>query len=215
MTKVSLQLLKSFAPFTDLEHKQLLPLLERTRLKHANAGRCLMELGSTSDKVIYLVGGTLQLEARDGVKYTVESGSDKARAPIAQLVPRQYRVETLTPVDYLQIERQLVENIIEQKRIEEIDRDREMTDYPLETELYLELERDIAKDTLVLPSLPEVALSVREAVQREDRDTESVAKIISADPSIAAKLIKVANSPLYAGRAAVSDCTGAIVRLGP
>jgi HD-like signal output (HDOD) protein len=214
MTKVSPQLLKSFKPFSDLETEQLMPLLKGARLKQANAGRCLMELGSASDKVIYLVGGKLQLVAKDGAKHTVESGSDKAKAPIAQLLPRQYRVETVTPVDYLQIERKLVETLIERVRAEEIERTREMKDYPLETKLYMELERDIENDTLVLPSLPEVAVRIREVVQRENSDAESLAKILRSDPAITAKLIKVANGPLYAGGAPVRDCTGAVVRLG-
>lgn len=191
-----------------------MPLLKGARLKQANAGRCLMELGSASDKVIYLVGGKLQLVAKDGAKHTVESGSDKAKAPIAQLLPRQYRVETVTPVDYLQIERKLVETLIERVRAEEIERTREMKDYPLETKLYMELERDIENDTLVLPSLPEVAVRIREVVQRENGDAESLAKILRSDPAITAKLIKVANGPLYAGGAPVRDCTGAVVRLG-
>ncbi len=215
MTKVSPQLLKSFSPFADFEAEQLMPLLNRTRLKHANAGRCLMELGSVSDKVIYLVQGKLQLEAKDGVKHIVESGSEKARAPIAQLLPRQYRVETVTPVDYLQIDRKLVETLVAQRQtVDAAGRDRQMTNYPLETALYVELERDIEHDSLVLPSLPDVALRIREVMQREEADADALAKVVHADPAITAKLIKVANSPLYAGTEQVRDCLGAIVRMG-
>ncbi len=215
MTKVSPQLLKSFSPFGDFEAEQLMPLLDRTRLKHANAGRCLMELGSTSEKVIYLVQGKLQLVAKDGVKHIVESGSEKAKAPIAQLLPRQYRVETVTPVDYLQIDRKLVEALVARKRTaDKAARDQEMTDYPLETELYLELQRDIEQDSLVLPSLPDVALRIREVMNKDGGDADALAKVVHSDPAITAKLVKVANSPLYAGTEPVRDCLGAIVRMG-
>ena len=118
-------------------------------------------------------------------------------------------------MDYLQIDRKLVEALVAQKRtVHEAGEDRQVTGYPLETELYLELERDIEHDSLVLPSLPDVALRIREVMQNDEADAGALAKVVHSDPAITAKLIKAANSPLYAGTEPVRDCLGAIVRMG-
>ena len=59
----------------------------------------------------------------------------------------------------------------------------------------------IKDDQLILPTLPEVALKVREVADDPSADIESLANVISCDPALSARLIRVANSPLLrAGR---------------
>jgi HD-like signal output (HDOD) protein len=67
---------------------------------------------------------------------------------------------------------------------------------------------------LVLPSLPDVALKVSNAVQDETSDAHTIAKIVQADLAITAKLIGAANSAYYGGSEPVHSCSDAVVRLG-
>jgi putative nucleotidyltransferase with HDIG domain len=78
-----------------------------------------------------------------------------------------------------------------------------------------ELLDDIKNNRLKLPILPEVALKVREAVNKPDAAAATIAKAVSADASIAARLLQVANSPLYRGANAIGNVQNAIARLGP
>ncbi len=59
-----------------------------------------------------------------------------------------------------------------------------------------ELLSAIEKDELVLPTLPEVALQVREVAQDPNSNISSLAAVIGRDAAISARIIKVANSPL-------------------
>ena len=59
-----------------------------------------------------------------------------------------------------------------------------------------ELLSAIEKDELVLPTLPEVALQVREVAQDQNSNVASLAAVIGRDAAISARIIKVANSPL-------------------
>ena len=68
-------------------------------------------------------------------------------------------------------------------------------------------------EKLVLPSLPDIAMKLREAM-RKDMGIDEVVKIIHTDPPIVAKLIQVANSPLYDTGMPVSNCHEAIRRIG-
>jgi HD-like signal output (HDOD) protein len=79
----------------------------------------------------------------------------------------------------------------------------------------VEMLDDIKNNRLKLPILPEVAFKVREAVNNTNAAAAAIAKAVSSDASIAARLLQVANSPLYRGTNAISNLQSAIARLGP
>ena len=58
----------------------------------------------------------------------------------------------------------------------------------------------INNDTLVLPTLPEVAIKVRQAADDPEVNLMQMSEVISQDPSLSARMIKVANSAIM-GRA--------------
>ncbi|MCW9032225.1 MAG: HDOD domain-containing protein [Gammaproteobacteria bacterium] len=67
---------------------------------------------------------------------------------------------------------------------------------------------------LVLPSLPEIIVRVRQAVNNDDENLGNVVKLIQVDPSLTARLVQIANSPLYRSRQPVENCLMAVNRLG-
>jgi len=79
---------------------------------------------------------------------------------------------------------------------------------------YNELLADLEKGTLVLPTLPEVALRVRDVVDDPDATAAQLSDIIITDAALSARLLKVANSPLYRGRVAIENIQMAVSRLG-
>jgi HD-like signal output (HDOD) protein len=77
-----------------------------------------------------------------------------------------------------------------------------------------EIRTDIASDQIKLPTLPEVALKVREAVESADSDAGEIAALIGQDVALSARLLQVANSPLYRGRTEIDSIQQAVARLG-
>ncbi len=77
-----------------------------------------------------------------------------------------------------------------------------------------ELNQAIDSNKLTLPTLPEVALRVRDAVEREDSSANQIAEIIASDAALSARLLQVANSPLYRGRVHIDNLQMAVARLG-
>lgn len=72
-----------------------------------------------------------------------------------------------------------------------------------------------AQDGLLeLPVLPAVASEVLGLVDREDADARTLADLVQRDPSLAAHVLRVANSPLYAPNEPIVSLTQAIGRLG-
>lgn len=77
-----------------------------------------------------------------------------------------------------------------------------------------ELLEAIQNDELVLPTLPEVALRVREAAEDPNVSIPALSKVIGNDAALTARLIKVVNSPLLRTNKEITDLNMAISRLG-
>ncbi len=72
----------------------------------------------------------------------------------------------------------------------------------------------IADDDLLLPSMPEVALRVKEAAEDENATAPSLSRVISRDAALSARIMRIANSPLVRGIQSVDDLQLAISRMG-
>lgn len=72
----------------------------------------------------------------------------------------------------------------------------------------------VENNKLELPTLPEVALSVRQAINSENASDGEIARIIAQDPGLAARLLQIANSPLFRARQKIDNLQTAITRLG-
>ena len=72
----------------------------------------------------------------------------------------------------------------------------------------------IANDQLELPTLPEVALRIRDTAQSQSVSASSLCKVIGQDPGLSARLIQIANSPMFRGVNTMHDLQMAVSRLG-
>ena len=78
-----------------------------------------------------------------------------------------------------------------------------------------DLGRSLAEGDLKLPSLPEVALKIRSALSDENVSIGEVSRLIGADPALAARILKTANSALfYRGSKPITSVHGAVSQLG-
>lgn len=80
--------------------------------------------------------------------------------------------------------------------------------------LLARIAHDILTDRANLPSMPNVALSIRRSMRQPDCSAASVARAIKSDPGTTAYLVRIANSALYRGAAAIEGVENAVVRLG-
>jgi len=72
----------------------------------------------------------------------------------------------------------------------------------------------LATNMLVLPTLPEIAVRVRQAADDPDINLHSMAEVISLDPALAARMIKIANSAFIGRSIKVSTLNQAVTRIG-
>jgi HD-like signal output (HDOD) protein len=72
----------------------------------------------------------------------------------------------------------------------------------------------IENDSIVLPTLPEIALDVREITENEDSGLFDLIEVINKDTALSARLLKVSNSPLFRGANEITNLNMAVNRLG-
>ena len=76
------------------------------------------------------------------------------------------------------------------------------------------LVEKIKNDTLVLPTLPAIALKVRRASDDPDINLNAMGDIISQDPSLSARIIKISNSAYLGRTVKVQSVQQAVTRIG-
>lgn len=81
-------------------------------------------------------------------------------------------------------------------------------------DIKLELLCALEKDQLVLPTLPEIALKVREAAKDPRTDIKELHELLSSDAALSARVVRVANSPLVRGYQIIEHLPAALSRLG-
>jgi HD-like signal output (HDOD) protein len=218
MTHPAPELLKELHPLHNLNDVQLDLLGRSLKVYSAGKGLMILQQGDTTEFSLYLLKGRLRLHSQDGRISEISEGTPQAQNPIANLIPRRYSVESLTPVEYLMVDNALINSLLSDEggiSATEINIDNQAYDKDsAENSLTEALLADLNDDKLILPSLPDVAVRVGRAMRDENTNARKLAEIVQTDPAITTKLIRAANSPLYAGVTPVDSCAAAIVRLG-
>lgn len=85
---------------------------------------------------------------------------------------------------------------------------------PLVKQIKQDIIHALENDDLVLPTLPEVALQVRDVAENVTSSISDLTKVLGRDAALSARMVKVANSPLIRASVPVSDLSTAVSRLG-
>lgn len=83
-----------------------------------------------------------------------------------------------------------------------------------ENALYTILLEKIKQEALVLPTLPEIALKVREAADDPEVNLNHMSEVISHDPALSMGMLKVANSAMLGRSVEVETVNQAVTRIG-
>jgi HD-like signal output (HDOD) protein len=76
------------------------------------------------------------------------------------------------------------------------------------------LDLMLEEPDIKLPILPQVANEVRKLVSQENVSFERLSEVVALEPTMSARILEVANSPLYAGRETTRNLQQAVSRIG-
>jgi HD-like signal output (HDOD) protein len=214
--------LQHLSSLRDSSEDELRTLSQALYEHEAGAGTVLLDIGATDECALYLLEGSCRLVAEDGGVKTIRHTDTSALAPLARLRPSHYRVIAESRVRYLRIDNDLLQQTssppgkgsAQTLEIYQVEEEEDLGHLAAENRLTLKIYEDLNSSHLLLPSLPDVAVLIGEAVNDEDSDARDIATLIETDPAIALKIVKAANSARYGGVSQIATVTEAVARLG-
>jgi len=166
------------------------------------------------DHILYLLNGKLNICVKYFPPSLLLSNTVDALKPVfSEQEEEETHFVTVSDCEILKFDRKLFNRIIEKEVIVDERAISHQMNY-VESNIYSEILRAIESEQLKLPSLPEIALRIKKAVEQSEPDIEHISKIVELDPAISARLIKVVNSALTRGIVPVHSMRDVIVRLG-
>lgn len=210
-------LLERLIPLRDLDQEALAALVREAEFEDVPARTVIFRKGGHDGWTRYLISGSILLAEGAEAERTLTGIGDAAvvEQPLGLEQPYAETAIAHTDCRLLRLPRDRILELLEQARLPEIDvTEVDSTQGEPGSRLFYRLFEDLMKERLELPSMPDVAVRVREAVAQPDTDAAEVARIIQADPVVAAQVIKAANSLLFAGSRPVDNLNAAVIRLG-
>lgn len=226
-TAQPVQVLKKFTPLRNFDEHTLSNLQHKT-LRYKE-GSVIFLHGFNADAIYFLLAGTLEMhpDTDDNFdlsvtsshampSYEIISGTALANLPLNNSKVFGATAIAQTTVDVITVSLELYE--LWTRNFQEKSNGMTLTNIDLPVELsnnyfFLSFTEAYNKQRLQLPSLPNVALKLKTAMQQDISIKEAVT-IIQIDPGIVSKLIQVANSPLYSPIKPINNCQDAVTRLG-
>lgn len=199
--------------------RELAALERATLAQRARPGAVLFDVGNTDAEELILLEGELELRGADGMRRIIRGGEAQALRPLARLRPRQFRAKALTNIRFLRVTQSLLSEALSGRAPNVVASDGYEVVELLHGEdddaqaLFMQFAGAVATDQISLPSLPTVAVRVREAVGA-NVGAKELSRIINIDGSIAAKVMRSANSPMYRGEKPCATVGEAVTRIG-
>lgn len=181
-------------------------------LRNFNPGDIIFTRGDQIDSLPYLQEGEVFLETGNGAGYGVDASTFKACYPLSTGKEHKFSAFAKSPVRvvYLPL------HVLQDSHVPLNNPLINPGEVPAElrgSAFFDGVCAAFRKDELRVPSLPDVALRLRSALQKEIGIKDAV-KIVNLDPVISSKLIQVVNSPLYRTHTPIASSHDAINRLG-
>ncbi|MGR9051139.1 MAG: HDOD domain-containing protein [Gammaproteobacteria bacterium] len=207
---ITVPILKTLIPIRSLSEEKLQSFATERKSEVYSANSILFTQGEKNDSTYYLLQGTVIISDSAGKNYEVEANTPQAKFPLCSGIKHTLTVVAKTDVGILRVSQKIMANQPKYFKhppplhIPEILADSRLVQSF--SQYYLEEEIDV-------PSLPNIAIKLSSAIQSNVGISEA-AEIVQLDPVIAAKLIQVANCPLYLSAVPARTCMEAVNRIG-
>jgi HD-like signal output (HDOD) protein len=209
---VSETLLHSLEPLGALTHGSLTRVAEAARCERLPP-RVKLSASEGNSSLVYVVKGTLTVVSEASSTESIRAGTPRSLKPVFQGTNKELFAFSTSLADILLLDKTVLEKLQTEENLTGYNvQDVEVNS--LESDIFQKVYDACQTGQLTLPSMPEVALQLRNAAQDPNVKVSDLSRIIQADPIVAGRIVHAANSPLYRGQRPISGVKDAIVRLG-
>lgn len=212
-----LRLLLDLRDLDEMGDVALLDLARDARIETLGRGQVL-HADEHLDRHVYLVEGEVELVADGKIMQTITAGTERALLPVFRIRTHGLVARCTSPARLMVLNQATFEHYAATLRPKQSTKDgitvEEYTSSDSLPGLIDEIRQAFYHQEVDLPSMPDMALKISRAVQSPDADFRQIATTVQADPVIAARIVQVANSAMYAGVSRVESVQNAITRIG-
>ncbi|MCC5809202.1 MAG: HDOD domain-containing protein [Ectothiorhodospiraceae bacterium] len=210
-------MLESLVPLRELTPEALTELAREAEIEELEARSIIFRKGADDAWSRYVLSGTVVLVDDEQRRRTVTGTGNAGVAPEPLSQDRPYPCHAVagTDVKLIRLPAGRIQELLESSRLPQYGVNELAADSEDAGEnLFYRLFEDLMSDRLELPSMPDIALRVRDAITEREAGAGELAKILQTDPVVAARVIQAANSAVYSGQPQVDSLQPAITRLG-
>ncbi|MCW8855048.1 MAG: HDOD domain-containing protein [Gammaproteobacteria bacterium] len=210
--QLDMTVVKNLVPFRDLCLEDRQKMADKAKIIDLLPGD-KVDVQDEHRWLVYLMEGNIVLHEKDEMPQSLSASDNRALYPLFVENAHNTYFKVKSKSYIARFDRQLFNTLLEDEIIngEQLET---IEISGVEGQLFHEIMHAYNTGQLQLPSLPEIALKIKTAVSHPNVEAGDVARIIEADPAMAARLIQVTNSPLNRGVSPVNSIKEAILRLG-
>lgn len=208
-------LLKPFSPFCDMPPEYVIVAAKFASELHLSDGDIVIEKNAEDSNDYFLINGELEMTDIYDQVSTLEAKTPHSLKPLPGLRPSAYGIKAAGPVTLVRIPQEVISRVRADAPEKETDLHEEaLLDITQTREFFEEFKQELHLHHVRLPSLRSTASRALRVTSQEDATSAQIVEAISADPGIAAKLLKMSNSALFSAEGPVRDLPKAVERLG-
>lgn len=197
-----------------LSDQQIILLTHNSDTLKLRKGDYLLKATDNNSELYFLLEGELRSESASGEATLISADSEAGFNAITREQHLDHHIIANSNAALLRVDRTALKTLLQEAPAGDFAVNEAMReDQSPDKQLFLDIYSDLRNNKLALPSLPDVAIKVRQLIDI-GKNAKDIAQAVNTDPVITAKLLKAANSPLYRSSKPFSTSTQAIVRIG-
>ncbi len=208
--KIPVAFLQTLVPVGDMPDYELQQL--ELKVSTHTPGEVIFKIKEQSNSLPYLIKGQCHIETDNGSGHLINASTFKALYPLTNRRQFQCTVIAKSEVRILHFPANII-NLSRQHIRNPLLNSQDIPDNLKNNAFFDTFCRYFKQDKLIIPCLPDVALKLRLAIQKDIGIQEAV-KIINFDSVISSRLIQIVNSPLYRAVNPITNSHDAVARLG-
>ncbi|MBN4080358.1 HDOD domain-containing protein [Beggiatoa alba] len=194
---IEIKKLITFIDFKDLDDIALVDISENAIINNYQLNERIIS-EKTSNVILYLLKGMLDLQTTGGVQQSIRANSKRAQYPVFTSHSPGHYARCADTTMIIQIEKSIIDkygihNNRENDKLDYADFET-LPSCSAKLGLINEITQLFKSHAVTLPSLPDIAQYIHSALDSHKPGSKKLAQIIQIDPIIAARIIQVANS---------------------
>ena len=206
------RLIKQLHPLKQLQNEHRDRLVQQSQLIQLSMGDELLA-NQTHHWFLYLVKGRLDLLSSSEPPELLCATDERALHPLFTGDDFRAQLVAQSECQIVRFDKQLFNAYLDEELLTGGELETvEMSE--IEGQLFTTIMQAFNAGEMLLPSLPDIAIKIKQACGAPAARAEDIVRIVSADPALAIRLIQFTNGPFNPDLKAVASIHSAIVRIG-